>query len=317
MTKTAFVELLNHRKTLIIDGGLATRLEQRGNSVSGALWSGHVLYRQPEEVKAAHLDFFRCGADIAITASYQLSVPGVITTLGLAEEDAIEMFKQTVFLAQAARQEASALGVPGASSALVAGSVGPYGAYLADGSEYRGRYNISSTALKDFHRPRIRALTEAGADLLALETIPSFEEITALLELLVEEFPDTIAWLSCTLADAHHIADGTSLEKVLSFVNASKAHVVVFGANCISPALMDNFLRHAGLLTSKPLLCYPNSGEIWDAERKIWLGAAASEVNLARAGQDWSRAGAKLIGGCCRTTPDDIHALATALKRGS
>ena len=161
---------------LVADGGLATELEARGNDVSGSLWSARLLMDAPEEVRDAHLAFFRAGAVIATSASYQASFEG-FARRGLGRREAAGLMRRSVDLARSARAEMSGDG----RTRWVAASVGPYGAALADGSEYRGRYGLSVRELAAWHRPRLEVLAEAGPDVLALETVPDIDEAEALM----------------------------------------------------------------------------------------------------------------------------------------
>lgn len=334
LTKADFRALLARRGTLIIDGALATELEVRGHDLNHALWSGKVLQHDPDSIQQVHLDYYLAGADIAITASYQASTQGLLDHFGMNERDAKELIKRSVRLAQRARVEAyQQLGdhFPNSDKKdprrlLIAGSVGPYGAYLADGSEYRGHYRRSVEDLKTFHRPRIQALVDAGVDLLAVETMPDISEIVAVCELLKAEFPDTIAWVSCTLKDPEHLSDGSPLEAVMLMVERHHEQIVAFGVNCVPVQLVMPALQHLSTTIERignanggiapTFLCYPNSGEIWNAESKTWHGPKPVGHALGNQAKKWRDAGAKLIGGCCKTGPKDTLAISKALREG-
>jgi homocysteine S-methyltransferase len=195
---------------------------------------------------------------------------------------------------------------------FVAGSVGPYGAFLANGAEYTGDYELPEEDMKEFHRPRIETLVLAGVDVLACETIPSFEEMRALLSLL-EEFPTAICWVSFTMRDENHLSDGTPLSKALALLNASP-QVVAVGVNCVPEDTVTKALVSFSALTQKPLLAYPNSGELYDPVTKTWSGPNSRGSHLIEQAQEWNKLGARLIGGCCRTTPDDIRTIKTAFS---
>ena len=226
---------------VILDGALATYLETLGADISGALWSADILLQNPSLIKQTHLDYYRAGAQVAITASYQASLAGLNKHLNLSEEQGKDVIRKSVQLAQEARDEWIEEHTKGLSTAeksraryrlFVAGSVGPYGAYLADGSEYRGDYDVPKEDMKAFHRGRIQALVDAGVDVLACETIPSLGETEALVELLRQEFNDSEAWFSFTLRDAHHISDGTPLTQIAALFNDTPK-VIALGFNCI------------------------------------------------------------------------------------
>lgn len=304
--------LLGAGENLVLDGALATELETHGCDLEDPLWSAKVLLEQPELVKRVHLDYFRAGARVAITASYQATPLG-FARRGISEADALERVALSVSLADEARREYLA-GNPEAGPLLVAGSVGPYGAYLADGSEYRGDYTLSRDGYMEFHRPRISALVEAGADVLACETLPSLPEAEALLE-LVAEF-DVESWLTFTLRDGEHISDGTPLQRVAELCDAAPL-VAAVGVNCIPVELVTPALGVLGGATGKPLIVYPNSGETYNPTTKTWgpapSAAGAGEWppgSLAEGVLEWQERGARMVGGCCRTTPMDIAALA-------
>ena len=299
--------LLEQSPFIVLDGALATELETRGCQITDSLWSANVLINQPDIIRQVHLDYFRAGAQCAITASYQASLAG-FAQRGLDREEAEALIARSVTLAIDARTQFLSES-PNSLRPLVAGSVGPYGAYLADGSEYRGDYSLSREAFIDFHRPRITQLLAAGADILACETQPSFAEIQALCE-LIETFPEASAWFSVTLKDAYHLSDGTPLTTVVNYLTA-QPQVVALGINCIALTETTAALNHLHTLTSLPLVVYPNSGETYDAQSKTWHQDGAHCQQLTDYLPDWLAAGAKLIGGCCRTSPKDIQALAS------
>lgn len=294
---------------IVLDGALATELEARGCQLGDSLWSANLLIQQPEIIRQVHLDYFNQGAQCAITASYQASLPG-FQSRGLSEAESLALIARSVELAKQARclyrqQNPQLAGDP---LPLIAGSIGPYGAYLADGSEYRGDYHCSPEQYIAFHQPRIVALISAGADLLACETQPSFAEIRALVSLLAS-YPHISAWFSFTLRDADHLSDGTPLTAVIDFLN-QQPQVIAVGINCL--AMTDTTAALQGLqrLTQLPLVVYPNSGEQYDALEKVWHTAGTTCAKLDDYLDEWLAAGARLIGGCCRTSPQDIHALA-------
>lgn len=306
---------LNAGEDLVADGALATELEARGCDLADPLWSAKVLFEQPDLIRQVHRDYFRAGAAVAITASYQATPQG-FKQRGIGEAKALELVALSVRLADEARREHLDEN-PDAGPLLIAGSVGPYGAYLADGSEYRGEYDLGKSGFMDFHRPRIAALVEAGVDFLACETLPSLPEAEALLG-LVEEF-DVESWFSFTLRDGGHISDGTPLAGVAGLC-AGHPHVAAIGVNCVPLELVTPALGALRSATRTPLIAYPNSGECYDAVSKTWDpapapdGAAGSGSNqlpsLAAEARAWRGLGARIVGGCCRTTPRDIAAVA-------
>ncbi|MCS6982240.1 MAG: homocysteine S-methyltransferase [Flavobacteriales bacterium] len=299
---------LSQRPVLILDGALATELERRGCHIADPLWSAKILLEQPELIQAIHYEYFEAGADVAITASYQATIPGFMRR-GLSEREAVELIQRSVTLAREARDRFWSLQglASGRMRPLVAASIGPYGAFLHDGSEYRGNYGLSAKALKEFHRPRMAALLAAAPDLLACETIPCLEEACTLTELL-EEFPGAVAYMSFSARDGGHTAQGEPIAQAVAAV-ASHPQVVAVGVNCTAPRFIQELIGHIRSVTDKPIVVYPNSGETYDPLRQSWIGRSESAC-LATYAPDWFHAGARLIGGCCRTSPQDIKALA-------
>ena len=297
--------LLEKQPFIVLDGAMATELEARGCNLADSLWSAKVLVENPELIRDVHLDYFRAGAQVAITASYQ-ATPAGFAARGLDEAQSRALIGKSVELARKAR-EAYLAENPQAGTLLVAGSVGPYGAYLADGAEYRGDYVCTPEAFQAFHRPRVEALLDAGVDLLACETLPSFAEIKALAALL-SEYPRARAWFSFTLRDSEHLSDGTPLRDVVAAL-ADYPHVVALGINCIALENTPAALAHLHSLTALPLVVYPNSGEHYDAVSKTWHHHGEACETLSGYLPKWLASGAKLIGGCCRTTPKDIAEL--------
>ena len=299
------------RANLIADGALATELEARGCNLDDPLWSAKVLVEQPHLIRDVHSDYFAAGAGIATTASYQATPLG-FARRGLSATEALELVALSVSLADEARRGHLAAH-PDAGPLLVAGSVGPYGAYLSDGSEYRGDYVLSPAAFEDFHRSRIAALVDAGADVLACETLPSFAEAEALVALVREYGVE--AWFTFSLQDGGHLADGTPLEAVAALLDAEPL-VAAVGVNCVPLRLVSPALEALGRATATPLMAYPNSGETFDPVAKTWTAgtdaAAAGVPGLAQGAGAWRGLGARILGGCCRTTPADIAALARA-----
>jgi len=300
--------ILDRYPALVIDGALATELERRGCDLKDDLWSAKILLEQPEIIKQVHCDYFKAGADCAITASYQATIEG-FSKRGLNEQQAIALIQKSVRLAVEARDEfwADESNRAGRSKPFVAASVGPYGAFLADGSEYRGNYGLTENQLIDFHRPRMKALIEAGPDMLACETIPCLMEAQALIKLL-DEFQSTQAWISFSCRDETHVNEGQKLEDCVRLVEASP-FVAAVGVNCTSPNYIASLIQEAKKATNKPVLVYPNSGETYDVARNHWDGHPVYE-SFGEEAKEWFHAGARLIGGCCRTTPEDIKVIA-------
>lgn len=283
------------RRTVLLDGGLSNQLADQGCDLSGGLWSGRVLAEQPDQVAAAHTAYARAGAEVLITASYQVGYEA-FAAHGYGRAETTSLLARSVRLAAGAAEAAD-------HEVWVAASVGPYGAVLADGSEYRGRYGLSVRELAAFHRPRIEALLAAGPDVLALETIPDTDEAEALLTVLAETGGP--AWLSYTVA-AGRTRAGRPLPEAFALA-AETPEIIALGVNCCDPQDVAPALRAAFEATRKPLLAYPNDGSVWDAATQTWDPPADPAPWPTAA---WQHTGARLIGGCCRIGPTRIAELA-------
>jgi homocysteine S-methyltransferase len=306
-------DLLARRRAVILDGGLASELERRGHDLDDALWSARLLRDAPEEIRRVHGAYLEAGADCIVSASYQASLEGFIDS-GMSRRRAADLIRSSVTLAEEARDEyLQAQSKPAAEKPVVAASIGPYGAYLADGSEYLGRYEIDVAALRSFHQPRWEILSEC-CRLMACETIPSQAEARVLLDLL-RQSPGVLAWISFSCRDGAHISDGTPLAQCAALC-AESEQVVAVGINCTPPSLISSLIGEARLgAPAKPIVVYPNSGETYVGAGRRWTGGADRPA-LPELALEWYRRGARLIGGCCRTGPEDIRALRLALDAG-
>ncbi|MDH6136514.1 homocysteine S-methyltransferase [Kitasatospora sp. MAA4] len=291
---------------LVLDGGLSNQLAAAGYDLADALWSARLLLDAPQALVAVHRAYYAAGADVVITASYQASFAG-FARRGLKRAEAARLMASSVALAREAAEPRDGERAPDRPR-WVAASVGPYGAVLADGSEYRGRYGLSVGALERFHRPRLEVLAAAGPDVLALETVPDADEAEALVRCV--RGLGVPAWLSYSVAGGRTRA-GQPLAEAFA-VAAEAPEVVAVGVNCCAPAEVGEAVRIAARVTGKPVVAYPNSGEGWDARARAWRGAPTP---LAAPARGWVADGARLVGGCCRVGPLQISALAAELGR--
>lgn len=283
---------------LVLDGGLSTALEQQGADLGGALWTARLLADEPERIAAVHRAYYRAGARVATTASYQASVEGMVAA-GHDEATARRLITLSVTLAREVRDELADTD----AGLLVAASVGPYGAFLADGSEYRGRYGVSAARLRDFHGPRLELLAAAGPDLLAVETVPDADEAEVLVSLLDElGLP---AWFSYSVRGEETNA-GQPLTEAYALLAGSRS-VVAAGVNCSEQHDVLGAVRAAVAATGLPAVAYPNRGGSWDADAERWVYGDSVDLDLV---ESWVDAGLRLVGGCCGTGPADISALA-------
>jgi len=291
---------------LLLDGGLATELEKRGFDLGTNLWSAHLLMENPEAVRKVHLSYLEAGANCIISASYQATLKGFME-YGLSEEEAESLLRKSVALAVEARDDFMDDKKESELTPIVAASIGPYGAVLADGAEYRGDYTVSKSELLEFHEQRWEILATSPCDLLACETIPSFKEAEVILELL-QQTADLFAWVSFSCQDGEHISDGTPIKEAVSLFEDSEG-VVAVGVNCTAPRYISSLIEYvrAGA-SSKHIVVYPNSGEVYDAENRTWQGRS-EPLQCGKEAGEWYDNGARLIGGCCRMGPEHIRAM--------
>lgn len=308
-TRDSIGAMLDRQGVVILDGGLATELERLGADLNDPLWSAKVLAEAPHLIERVHYDYFRAGADVATTATYQATFEG-FARRGIGKKAAADLMSTSVGLARDARDRFMNEVADGRRPPLIAASIGCYGAWLADGSEYCGDYGLTAAKLTAFHRPRMEVLVGSDPDILACETIPCQVEAEALVRLL-EDFPGYDAWMSFSCHDNGRVRHGEPLADCVA-VAAQSDRVVAVGVNCTAPSFVPELLAIAKMATDKPLVIYPNSGDTWDAKKKIWIGDP-DDVDFSDRAREWYDAGARLIGGCCRTNPATIRGIAESL----
>lgn len=287
-------------ETVVLDGGLSTQLESRGHDVNDRLWTGRVLLDDPAAIMRAHADFVDAGAQVVISASYQVSRSGFVAQ-GLSEGDADE-----ALLASIAAAREAAVG-----EVRVAASVGPYGAILHDGSEYRGRYGLTHEQLVDFHAQRLAVLAQGSPDLLAVETIPDADEARALVDVLAGH-QDLPAWMTFSAVDDARTCAGQPIEEAVAVASSSPS-VVAVGINCTDPRHITPLLHRMRAVTDLPLVVYPNAGGSWNPTTGAWDDARSQGFAPALV-EVWQQSGAVAIGGCCGTGAGAIADLARHLR---
>lgn len=293
---------------MLLDGGLSNELERQGCNLHQKLWSADLLENNPEAITLAHLAYLESGAQCIITSSYQATIPGFMA-MGYDETYAIHLILKSVLLAEEARTR-YVLNHPLCRNPFIAASIGPYGAYLADGSEYRGDYKISDRELFSFHEQRINLLDDSNADILACETIPSFQEAVVLSEILQSK--QKPAWISFSCKDDKHICDGTPIDNCAALF-AEHPTVFAIGVNCTAPQYISGLIQSIKKKSGdKKIVVYPNAGAVYHADSKTWTGLASSSA-CAWMVQEWMGFGADIIGGCCGIGPDQIKAMSEML----
>jgi homocysteine S-methyltransferase len=302
---------LDLKELHILDGGMATELENKGLTLDSPLWSAQVLESSPESIVAVHREYLEAGADCILTASYQVSIEG-FAEIGRSPKDAAESavraFHTSVELAERARREYQAAST---RPIWIAGSLGPYGAMLHNGAEYHGNYDCTFDELVAFHDRRIAVMAATQADFFAFESIPSLQEARAILAAL-ESYPKAGAYFSFTCRDGQHVSHGEPL-RACGELLGPHPQVIGIGVNCTAPGWITSLIQELVPVTRKPIVVYPNSGEGWDAVNRCWLGDGEVREygELARV---WRNAGAQWIGGCCRTGPEHVRAVAQMFR---
>ncbi|MEJ6399735.1 homocysteine S-methyltransferase [Nicoliella lavandulae] len=296
---------IDQQNNILIDCAMSYGLETRNIQLNNKLWTASALDSHPDIVQAIHKEYLDAGSNVTVTDTYQGSVPGFVAA-GYTEDQAIALIKKSV---QLARNAVAASDTP--QTKWVAGAIGPYGAFLADGSEYVGNYGVSDQVLTDFHKQRLATLVDAGVDLLAFETIPDYNELKVI-KALLSQYPDTPAFISCSIKDEHHISDGTDLLKVQKLIE-SIPNVVAYGFNCNHPEYTVpalNYLKQHQT-TDQSLIVFPNSGAHYDPSTKQW--SDTPDFSFGKAAAEWRDAGAKWIGGCCEVSVADELAMRDTL----
>lgn len=298
---------------IILDGGLASELEKNGYSLDDKIWSASVLAESPSAVSDVHMAYLKAGADIITTASYQATIPGLVK-YGLSEDraediilDSVRLARESIMIFMDSEDYDLSMPLP-----VVAASAGSYGAYLADGSEYRGDFRLSEKEYRDFHRRRVELLIEAGTDLIAFETVPSYDEACAIAGLM-EEYRDTEYWISFTAKDSAAISCGRPFAECVQMLRG-RSNLAASGINCSDPSFFNSLLQSALPFADKPFIVYPNSGEMYSTVDHHWHGESRAE-QIGSHAVEWYGLGARIIGGCCRTGPDDTATLLAARRR--
>jgi len=284
----------------VIDGGLSTALELLGADMSGPLWTAQTVIDDPALLERAHRSFVEAGADIIATASYQCGTKQ-LEAIGMSAKEARDVLALTTMIARRAVE---------GTSVAVAASVGPFGASLANGSEYTGRYGVERQVVEDYHREKLAILVDSGADLIAIETIPLADEALLIAEIL-EDLGAPPAWFSFGFTDETQTYGLDAVDKAVLSI-AGYAVLVAIGMNCTHPRFVDSLLASMSELVSGiPLIVYPNHGREWDAVARCWIGDSIS-ISSVETVKRWVDLGARLIGGCCGVDPLGITDLVAA-----
>lgn len=315
------LSITNEKQIFILDGSFSSQLAKHVHrnieSDNGPLWTAQYLYTNPDAVQQTHLDYLRAGTDFISTNTYQASLAGFKKYLNLSDEDGYKLFECAVKLAKQGRDiylsENKVNFMP-----KIAGSVGPYGAYLHDLSEYNGSYaeTTSIETMRDWHRPRLETLIKSGVDCLAIETIPCSKEAEMLASLL-KEYPSIKAWMSFTCKDGKSLANGENFQEIAKRCwKLNPEQIIAVGVNCSSPNFVAELFKdfNKGYSdTPVPLITYPNSGEKY-IPNKGWVEDEKCN-SIETYVDEWLELGVKYVGGCCRTDVSHIIKIKDNVKK--
>ena len=299
-------EILQKQKVFILDGALGTQIQKNGHDVNDSLWSAKFLNEDTSVIKEVHKQYLEAGADCIITSSYQASLEGFLEK-GFSKEKAIELIKLSINIAKEARDEfwETFEDKQTRIKPLVAASIGPYGAYLADGSEYSGDYKISDEELKDFHKKRLEIIVETNPDILACETIPLLKEAKIISDLL-KQYPHITSWITFSAKNENYTNAGDDIKECMTYLNTQE-HISAVGINCTAPQYIPMLIENIKSVCSKPIVIYPNGGSRYNPITKLWERGELCAQDFAKLAHLWYTKGATVIGGCCETTPNEIE----------
>ena len=305
-------EILQKQKVFILDGALGTQIQKNGHDVNDSLWSAKFLNEDTSVIKEVHKQYLEAGADCIITSSYQASIEGFLKK-GFSKEKAIELIKLSINIAKEARDEfwETFEDKQTRIKPLVAASIGPYGAYLADGSEYSGDYKISDEELKDFHKKRLEIIVETNPDILACETIPLLKEAKIISDLL-KQYPHIASWITFSAKNENYTNAADDIKECMTYLNTQE-HISAVGINCTAPQYIPMLIENIKSVCSKPIVIYPNGGSRYNPITKLWERGELSAQDFAKLAYLWYTKGATVIGGCCETTPNEIECIRKTL----
>ncbi|OXA62711.1 homocysteine S-methyltransferase [Folsomia candida] len=314
------MSLLNDTKVFLLDGGLSNDLNNRVpfDLHKEPLWTAKALITDPDAVVATHLEYLQAGADIIETSSYQATLEGFKDFMKVDSDSGKKYIRDSVTLAKVAVDKFKALDESCSRFPLVAGSIGPYGVLRCDGSEYSGSYmtTVTKSEIEDMHLPRIMSLVDGGADILAIETMPSLEEVKIILDLVKLHSPNTNVWVSFSIKEGKpcQTAFGDPMEDAFKTV-ATYAQVVACGINCCMPKDVETFLKNVKVYKAiRPLeiIVYPNSGQDW-VPGQGWIKSPVPTLDTYLS--SWISLGANIVGGCCQVGPDQIKTMRSIVDK--
>ena len=320
----------------LLDGAMGTALYD-GHAQKDVLWGSQVLMTDDglKELEKIHMSFLNNGSQVISTNSYKIShlllnnldffnTNSLAPNISTDEEKynyTTELLKRSVEIAKISRDKymeknkEKDLLFP-----LVAASVGPCG----ESTPFSGMTDpsnrvieISDDILYQYYYDKLKSLYKGEPDLFAIETLPGINEATVALDVLQNECEDAKTWISFICKDNKTTIDGSIFKDAVAKV-AAYDNVIAVGINCVHPSLVQPLLTSAKEVTDKPLVCYPNSGEVWDAREghRCWVDDEEKDAVPILNGThalEFKSYGASLIGGCCRVRAGQIGEFKEAL----
>ncbi len=306
----SFLDRLSQNKPLLLDGATGTELNRRGVDTGLPLWSARALIENPAAVRSIHADYIAAGADVLTTNTFRThrrtldTCPTAWRSAGRARE-----------LTQLAVQLAREAIIRSGRSIFIAGSMSP----LEDC--YSPQLVPPDAELRVEHQEMARDLAEAGCDVLLIETMNTIREAVIATEAaLVTGLPVCVSFVvgpggrPPTDPNALHnhnneamtLLSGESIEDAVNAVNHFNPNVILI--NCVPFNVIDRAFDLLGAASDRPIGLYANVGHM-DAEVGWALTDDVRPEAYAHRAREWIDRGAKIVGGCCGTSPDHIAAI--------
>jgi len=293
---TTFAQLLAARPVVFLDGPTGTELQRRGVPTPPPLWTADAATMVPEILQQIHFDYLQAGADI-VTANTFRTTPYTLRKVG-REGEAPTLTRQSV----AAAQRACDL----IGHGLVAGSMAP----LED-CFHPERVPAGDVLLRE-HAAHARNLKDAGVDVLLVETMNTAREAHDAALVALDTGLPVLVSLILDPAGNGDLLSGEDLD--VAWAHIRPLPVAGFLVNCSPPTVVTAALeRMQWAAEERPIGAYANFG------RETPSGAWAPDTHTppaayAEIASAWRRLGARLVGGCCGTTPDHLRAAVAALR---
>lgn len=325
------------KRHLVLDGALGTQLESiipndsEIQPKNDPLWSTKVLMTQPKLIERIHYQYLQSGSDIIMTSTYQASCAGLIKYANSYTDEVAHVWERSVDMANNAirrhKLENNTKPIRNRDP-IICGSVGPYGAFLANGAEYTGEYGmISNEELEKHHFKLLQFLIlHPDVKLIAIETIPNFREFKVLVNLLTKLLslhgPNQKFYLSINVRNESEMCDGTPVEKVMNYLNFKmktmgilQRNIFAIGYNCVDYHLVTSLIDNLTMFNEFhiPMIVYPNLGYVYSTKHEEYIAYQdTNELELMIL--DWLKRGVKIIGGCCGSGPQEIEKISEVVN---